>query len=509
MRQATKTKKSNDLDLKDIWRLYYDDPVGFAYNVIQIKKLDPWQEWTLESLAKHQHVAVAGGTGIGKETTAACAIIWFLLTRPHARVACLSASAQQVQVALWQEIHKWIFHSKYLPRYLDWSPSTVKVKGYGERWQAFQSIAAKRISAVTGEAQAEGGAGIHGKHLLIVISEASGVEEAQWDAKLATLTGGSDNRCLAIGNPVRRSGRFYEIFTKPALCKPREQIDGTILPPIWLVKNVSHLESSFVSPMLRANLIAMSGEESALVQAKVFGQFPVIEDGKTVFGYDEVEDAFKRSIEDNTTINLQIGVDVARYGEDETVIFTRRGRVGIKMECFKRTSVMDTCALVVREATRWWRRPMNQPRAGEWALTPVEFMDCQREVLIVVDDGGVGGGVTDHLKAQGWRVCALNNAHPARNGRSYKSRGDEIWMVDGKIALGECAIPRDDKLQHQLCTREVRYDTATGTKRRMETKDEMQRRGLPSPDRADAMLLAFSTVLTADMLDFSRAFQAV
>jgi hypothetical protein len=122
--------------------------------------------------------------------------------------------------------------------------------------------------------------------------------------------------------------------------------------------------------------------------------------------------------------------------------------------------------------------------------------------MICVDEVGVGGGVIDQLRSQGWKVVGINNGRKPRNSKYYKSRGDEIWLVDGKMAIAEAYIPRDEELQHQLCNREIRFD---GIKRRLETKDEMLRRGLPSPDRADALMLAFASVANTELLNFRKA----
>lgn len=474
------------------WKDYRHDPVKFAFEVAQVKRLDPWQKELLMNLAQHDLVAVAASTGIGKDFTAALAIIWFLCCHPYAKVAATSASAQQVQVSLWMELQKIISESEFLPHILEWTPSTVKVRGYEERWRAFQSIAAKRVSGTTGESSAEGGQGLHADYLLVVISEASGVDDAQFDAKLATLTGGIRNICLCIGNPQRRSGRFYDIFHRAEYKKH------------WITRNVSHLDSSFVSQAASQRLIDTHGEDSALVQAKVHGQFPMLTEGRTIYGFKEVEDAFTRNWEDDPKNPIQIGVDVARYGDCETVIVVRRSNLVLEIIPYKRIDLMTTTANIVDAATSWWHREFNDPRKpGE--ISPDDFVLCQDDTMIVVDEVGIGGGVIDALRSQGWTVVGVNNGSTPRNKLHYASRGDEIWFVDGKLALDRVSIPQqDEELQHQLCNREVRY-SRDGTKRRVETKDELLRRGLPSPDRADAFLLAFATVTNSRMYDFSRA----
>lgn len=491
------TTVSNESEtlLQARWENYRKDPVAFAYEVAQVKKLDKWQEEVLMSLATNDLVAVAAGVGVGKDYLAAVTICWFLCVHPFAKVAAMSASAQQVQVSLWMEISRVISESEVLPHLLEWTPSVVKVRGYGERWRAFQSIAAKRISAVTGDAHAEAGQGLHADYLLVVISEASGVDDSHFDAKLATLTGGIRNVCFCIGNPQRRSGRFYEIFTKPSYKK------------YWVTRHVDQRESSFVNPESSQRLIDLHGEDSPIVQAKVHGMFPMIAEGKTIFGYDEVEQAFDRFCEDMPLLPIQIGVDVARYGDCETVILVRRGNLVLDIQTYKRLDLMSVAGMTVQAATMWWRQPFGNP--NKFDLEPDAFLKCQDDTLIVVDEVGIGGGVIDALRSQGWTVSGINNGSKPRNPKHYASRGDELWFVDGKLAMDRISIPqRDEELQHQLCNREVRY-ARNGTQRRVETKDELLKRGLPSPDRADALLLAFATVTNQRMYDYSSSIRVM
>ena len=480
-------------ELMSKWAEYIDNPVKFAYEVVCIERLDKWQEETLMALATipRAQVAVAAGTGVGKEVIASLSLLWFLCTRPGARVAAMSASAHQVEVALWFEIQKWIDHSPYLGFFVEWTPSKIKMKENPDGWFAFQSIAAKRVSSKTGERDAEGGAGIHGKHLLLIISEASGVDDVHIDAKLATLTdAGDDQRVLVIGNPVRRSGRFYEFFSKEEVKKS------------WWTRNVSHAESSFVSKAVGQRLIDLNGEDSPIVQAKVMGQFPTGSEGRNVFSYDEIIAAFNRNVEDDPDQALHVGVDVARYGDDETVIAVVRNHFGMPLKRYKKLSTMETAIATVQEITRWWRRPADNPRPKTAVLTPDDFIKCQREVFIKVDETGVGGGVVDALRSQGWIVFGINNASTPRNKRHYRSRGDEIWMVDGKIGLSRSYIPHDDDLLHQLCNREVEFDL--NGKRKLESKEHMKTKGLPSPDMADALMLALAVVVDIRNFDYSK-----
>lgn len=473
---------------------WYDNPVDFAYEAVQIDKLDQWQEESLQALSDNDLVAIAAGTGVGKEVVASISTLWYLMTRPMSRVVATSASATQVQNALWTEINLWLHKGDFLRQHLEWTPSRVFHKGKDKApvWYAYHSVAAKRISSATGEKEAEGGAGMHRDYMLLVISEASGVEDVHWDARMLTMTSNIENKCLAIGNPVRRSGRFYEVWAKPKVRRS------------WYVKNVSHMESTFTSKEMSQRMIDTMGNDHPVVQAKVHGQFPTFIAGKTVFGFDEISDCFKRKVDDDLTTQLQIGVDVARFGTNKTVIYSRRGPMGLGFVEYEKTDVVETCEYAAMEAQRWWRRATSYPRKYSEVLPVEQLLMCQREVLFCVDETGVGGGVVDLLRRQGWRAVGVNNGSVPRNKRHYVSRGDEMWMVDGKQAFKEAYLPEDEDLQNQLCNREIMYDSK-GLRRKLETKDQMQKRGLSSPDIADACMLAFVTVRLPSANDYRNA----
>ena len=480
--------------LAERWAHYYDHPVDFAYEVIGIERLDQWQQDTLNALFQRPsaQVAVAAGTGVGKETVAALATLCFLATRKNSRVAAMSASESQLKNALWIEIHKWLYHGKqHLAQFIEWTPTRILVRGH-PKWYAFQSTASKRVSK-TGEVDAEAGAGLHGEHLLLIISEASGVDDVLWDAKLATMTDeGDDNRILAIGNPVRRSGRFYEIFKKEDVRKH------------WWVKNVSHAESSFVSK-LASKRIADIGN-AALTRAKVEGEFPDADDGWAIYRLDELLEANNRNIDDqdDPSLKLQIGIDVARGGPCFSVVYGRRGRIGLGYEKYQHSDLMLVVSSAVQFATRWWgRKALEGPRPASAVLSAADFQAAQRGTIFVIDIVGMGAGVYDALRAQGWTCKGIHAQHVPRNKKHYASRNDELWFVDGKIALTDCYVPHDDTLELQICARRMKYDR-TG-KRRVETKDEMMKRGLDSPDVADGFMLAFAQVVDHSELDYSRA----
>ena len=173
--------------------------------------------------------------------------------------------------------------------------------------------------------------------------------------------------------------------------------------------------------------------------------------------------------------------------------------------------------MMVREALRWYDRSCDDPRQVDHLKSDdlvnrymeehaEELKDIKKVTLFVVDDDGIGGGVTDELREQGWSVFPFHFNAPPKDPVHYKQRGDEIWFVDGPEALEYCSIPNDSSLVAQLPAREYKWDK-NEQYRRVESKDDMQDRGLESPDDADAFLLAYGRFKKANIDDFKGAFR--
>jgi phage terminase large subunit len=490
--------------LQKKFEFYYWKPVQWAYDIACMERLDGWQEETLDALANRPLCAVAGGKGIGKETTASLAVCWFLTTRWMPKVPCTSASEKQLRKALWQEISKIMDMGPHIKQLLEWTPTVIMSRQGGERWQAFQQLSQKTISKETGEKEAEGGAGIHEDNVLLIISEASGVDNVNWDTRVDGLTG-ETNKCLAIGNPMRRVGRFAECF------HPKNK-------DIWWTRNVdAATESTFVSKDSIKRAIIKHGADSAYVRAIIHGRFPDKTSEMGIIDADMVADAVERQVEDEPEVRMQIGCDIARGGKNSTVIHNRRGWLTLEIDKAGFTRNPDSRRMAVRQALKWYRRPYNDPRKVDHLKSDdlidrymvehaEELKGIKQGVFFVVDDDGIGGAVTDELRERGWSVFPFHfNAAP-RDPVHYKQRGDEIWFVDGPEALEHCSIPNDPALIAQLPGREYKWDK-NEQYRRVESKDDMQDRGLESPDDADAFLLAYGKFRKATITDFKKAFR--
>lgn len=469
-------------------RWYKYRPVPFVKDVIGAKP-DPWQIDLLDALVDHDKVQAATATGIGKDAAASWAIWWFLSTRQFAKVPCTAPNKHLLMDVLWSELHKWLRHSaehgSILPLLFDWTATAIRSQRYPEEWFAVARTTGSHVSE-SGEKQAEGLAGFHADHLLFVFDEGSGVGDEHYDAAEGTLTG-IDNKLLVLGNPLRLDGRFFQIGNKPSVSKywfrfrvsalggpqydhliaksdtGKRYVGGAVPADIRTLKHRQHAQE----------LIDEYGIDSVIVQARVFGNYPTQQTNDTGFTYDEVVQAMHRRVEVHELDEVQIGVDCARFGDDETVYIVRRGR--------KLRMIVERLRDSVQIAGR-----IAELCEEEVDLTRGYF---NHRPLVCVDDAGVGG-VCDLLWSQGYdNVQQVLFGSEANDSEHYANVASEMWLHDLKRLLPDLELPDDERLLHQLVSRKYEM-TGKGAQRRVEPKDKMKRRGLTSPDRADALCLA-------------------
>lgn len=452
-------------ELIDALEFYYDDPAAFLEDMLDLQ-CDGWQREVAADVAVYPKVAVKSGQGVGKTALEAGFIIWFLVCRPYSKVIATAPTMQQLYDVLWAEIAKWLESSK-VKDLLTWTKTKVYMAGDSERWFATAKTATKP----------ENMQGFHEDHMLIVVDEASGVADPIMEAILGTLTG-EDNKLLLMGNPNRIDGVFYDAFNKD-----RDK---------FRTHTVSSRDSKRTSKDNIAMLESKYGKDSDVVRVRIDGQFPkgALD---SFISLETVEDAcsknnrVKQSDIDASRI-LHIGVDVARFGDDKTVITPRiSGRV-FEFRKYAKKSTMETAGNVIRCCKEYMGKHANI-----------------RTCLIKVDDSGVGGGVTDRLKEViqeeklPYRVIPVNNGESAAD-EYYFNLGAQLWgnikelleqnfsnKMQGKNDV-QIELPYDDEMIKQLSVR--KYHMTSKGKIQMESKDDMKKRGIGSPDTADSLSLA-------------------
>ncbi|EMA6344872.1 DEAD/DEAH box helicase family protein [Bacillus cytotoxicus] len=463
-------------EFMEIIDVYWDDPVAFAEDMLGFYP-DEWQKNVLMDLAKHPKVTVRSGQGVGKTGLESVVVLWFLCCRPNPKVICTAPTKEQLFTVLWAEIAKWLERSK-VKNLLKWTKTRVYMIGSEERWFATARTATKP----------ENMQGFHEDYMLFVCDEASGIADPIMEAILGTLSG-EENKLLLCGNPTRTSGVFYDSHNKDR--------------DMYKAHKVSSMDSPRTSKDNIEMLKRKYNEDSDVYRVRVLGEFPKAEaDAFIPLEYAEQAAATKLSVDRRERI-LHLGVDVARFGDDETVIAVRIGTVVTELKRYSKQGTTQTAGRVLEAARNY-----------------MKMYSFIKEVHIKVDADGVGGGVVDRLDEVVYeegldyiKVMPIHNGSSAQD-ISYENMSTELWAGVREILeenfsaymRGEpskVSIPNDEKLVSQLTTRKYRI-TSKG-KIALEKKDDMKKRGLQSPDRADAIVLAFANVETA-IESFERVF---
>ena len=426
-------------------------------------KADEWQKAVFEDVITDNRISVKSGQGVGKTAATAIIVLWFLTCFTYPRIVATAPTKQQLNDVLWSEVAKWQDKSPVLRRILKWTKTYIYMKGYEKRWFAVARTATKP----------ENMQGFHEDNMLFIVDEASGVADIIMEAILGTLSG-DNNKLLMLGNPTRTSGVFYDSHTK----------DRTL----YKCHTVSSETVTRVNKANIENLKRKYGENSNVVRVRVYGEFPLQEDDVFI-PLPLIEKSIATDYNENKPVTqIDIGCDVARFGNDKTVIGYRLGR---KAEIYKKINGQDTMKTAKTIAHLGMKLAEKYP-------------DIQY-IPVKVDDGGVGGGVVDKLKElkreypQRYSWMLITPVHfgtPIKHRYYYDSTTymmsivrDLISNIDdeGNPKEVELILPDDNDLVGQLSCR--KYDFKSNGKQYVESKDAMKARGLPSPDEADCILL--------------------
>jgi phage terminase large subunit len=443
-----------------VLRRWRDDPVAFAEDVLG-STLAAHQKAVLRSLAGHSRVAVRSAHGLGKTHLSAIAVLWFLFTRPQSRVVTTAPTWRQVSMLLWREIANLHTNAK-LPLGGELLATELRI---GPTWFAMGQSSDKPESF----------AGHHARHMLLVVDEASGVDEQVYAASEGFLTG-QGSKVLMVGNPTRPAGAFYRAFTRDHALYATHALSAYDSPAITGSEDLpADVTRRFPQQEWVDRMAALYGEESPVFAVRVKGEFPGQADD-TVVGLAAVEAAQRRELEP-TAEPLVVACDVARYGADETVISTREGQVVRLADVARQRDTMGTAGAILRVARELHGR---YPSA---------------QVRLVVDDAGVGGGVVDRLREQApsWATVEpfLGSQAPVAADKRIDTpnRRSEAWFAFAD-QIDEIDLDQDEQLLADLVAPGYRLDSAG--RRVVEPKDGTKKRLGRSPDRADAVLMALA-----------------
>lgn len=424
---------------------YYSHPVHFVEDFIGVKP-ELEQAAILNSLVTNNHVAIKSGHGIGKTAVEAWSILWFMTTRPDCKVPCTAPTGHQLEDILWPEVGNWLNKSPVLKSLFVMTKTKLYMAGHEESW-----FAVPRSCSVPENLQ-----GFHGREILFVVDEASGVPTEIMEVIEGALTNKGAHLLMA-GNPTQISGTFFDAFNRDRA--------------LYKTFTFNAEKSRLVSPDYCARIATKFGRESDVYRVRVLGEFPR-GNPDALIRLEEIEPAIDRKVSGGGVI--EIGVDPARYGDDMSVICTRRG---LRCLGFDEFSGINTTRLVGEIA-----RKVKELRKE------FEFTDM---ITVKIDDTGVGGGVTDQLETVAGELnveVIPVNFGSVSDDDDYMNKSADLWGNLKKI-LPEISIPDDPEMIAQLTSR--KYGVHIDGKVKLEKKEDMKKRGLKSPDKADALALAF------------------
>lgn len=406
-------------------------------------------------------IAVASGHGIGKSATIAQLVLWAFCTLPDTRGVVTANTETQLKTKTWAELGKW-YNLCFFARDHFTLTATGLFSKDPDRERTW------RIDMIPwSEKNPAAFAGLHnqGKRIILVFDEGSEIPDIIWETAEGALTD-SDTQIiwLAFGNPTRNIGRFRECF------------DGGKFGDQWQHKQIDSRTVKITNKKRLDGWIAAYGADSDFVRVRVLGQFPrhgLME----FFSATLIDEAMAREPQSQKTDPLVLGVDVARFGMNSSVIWPRKGRDAKTLER-KKFNGLDTVAL----ADQVYYAQQETRADG-----------------IMIDGGGVGGGVVDNVRNKrmhcyevqfGGKDCVFNSVW-GNTGEKYANNRAAIygslraWMKTG-------CLPNDPEIRKQLLA--VKYTFNVKDEIILERKEDLiDESGYTiSLDDIDALALTFA-----------------
>jgi hypothetical protein len=432
-----------------------------------------WQREVLEAIGKGVRegratgevvqTAVASGHGIGKSALVSWIIHWALDTREDARGVVTANTEAQLRTKTWPEVSKW-HRLKITSGLFECTATAIFAKDptHQKNW---------RVDAITwSENNTEAFAGLHnaGKRILVIMDEASAIADKVWEVTEGALTDENTEIVWAVfGNPTVATGRFRECFRKNRHRWKSWQIDS---------RTVEGTNKAQIDKWVEDH-----GEDSDFVKIRVRGIFPALS-AKQFISETDVDAAWARDIKPPQFEHAPviISVDPAWEGDDELVIAKRQGLA------FSILKVM----------------PKNDN--DMWVANLVARLEDEHKADAVFIDAGYGTGIVSGGRTMGrtWQLVWFSGAPidpGCVNKRAEMWKLTRDWLKDGGV------LPKDQALRDDLLGPET-VPRSDG-KLLLEPKEAMKKRGLKSPNRADALALTFALPVVSRHANNARSAQ--
>jgi len=457
----------------DRWRR---DPVQMVVDEWPRVDLDDFQVELLRAFGRDDidRIAMKSAKGPGKTAGLAWVGLNFLATRPgQVKIGATSVTGDNLDMNLWPELHKWMQESEFFRTALSWSKTAVRDRKRPENRFIEKRTWPKRGNA---EEQADALAGLHGEHVMWLIDEGGGIPVAVLvTAEAIFATVGQDAKLVMAGNPTDPSGALHHA----CVISRGQYFVITVTGDPDNPKRSKRISLEHAKAEIRKY-----GRENPWVRVNILGEFPETAIN-ALLGLDDVEAAMARTLPPAAFSHVQkrLGVDVARFGGDRTVIFPRQGPAAFRPITMRHQRTDEIAARVVMAQNRW-RRVADE------------------EILTLVDNTyHWGNGVIDQLVVAGLGPIGVNYAGKAIDPR-FKNRRAEMWIKGAAAVKRHAMLPRLPEMVRELT--EPTY-TFAGGQFVLEDKDQIKERLGFSPDLADAYMTTYAIEdLPADIISKLR-----
>lgn len=438
------------------WRHNPCKQVYDNYNV----EPDKWQERALDAYANGDmarlRMSLQACAGPGKSAVLSWIGLHFLscFGEPgeHPKAAAVSITQDNLRDNLWAELSKWLNRSEFLQHTLTWTASRIYAKDHPETWfMAAKSFPKTADEETLGKTLS----GIHSKYVLFLIDESGAIPPAVGKAAEQAMSKCSFGRIVQAGNPISLDGMLYaasisnDWFVIQITGDPNDPMRSPRIDIDWATSQIEKY-----------------GRSDPWVKSYILGQFPE-SSINSLLSISDVETSMNRvaSKENFQFSQRRLGVDVARFGMDSTIIFPRQGICAFKYAEMRQARTDEIAARVMKAKLKWG--------------SEMEFVD---------DTGGFGAGVIDALRLAKVDAQGVNFSSKSIDPRYYNKRA-EMWFDMAEWVKTSGCLPNDVSLKKELIAPTYTFNNGRFI---LESKENIKKRLGYSPDRADALALTFA-----------------
>ena len=435
-------------DIPFIVKNYHNNPQKFSKDILNIKELDIWQDEFFDDFQKYNRISISSCNGSGKTFAVGCLALFFLMTRKQATIILVSNSQDQLKNTTLRTVQN-IARSSKISDLLEFQAMKIGFKdAIGADEASIQGIVANPLRPINVQ-------GIHADNLLIIVDEASGLDDEIFQSLMGNLTK-KGNKIVLIGNPNKTNTTFHKTFSNQA----------------WNNRYISAFDCAHTNKEWINEITTLYGSDSDIYRTRILGQFPLQDNSQSLITEEVFNKCFnlkldKRIYEKEKVI---VGVDVAAGGDD-TCVCVRQGK---KIHFFSKFNIKD------------------------FMIQANEIVDIYKRFngdQIIVDSTGLGIGLVSILRSRLSynQVVEFNYGTRSNQPLYYKTIRDEVWdnlriEMNSGIDLSEISLAFKEDLKNELLN--VEYYLNSLGKICVASKNEMKKLMGHSPDMADSLCLA-------------------